>query len=90
MQGVSVRQLNSSAVNVSWSKFDYQDHIFYRVYYSSPDGQADFSGNSSWGVVGQLQGQTQFQVVAMVTIQGVIFEGSRSKAVCTDGKFIVI
>ena len=84
VQGVSVRQLNSSAVNVSWSRFESQD-VFYRVYYSSPDGQSDFSGNSSWGVVDRLQGQTQFQVAAVVIIQGEPIEGLRSEVIYSNG-----
>ena len=75
---MSVRQLNSSAVNVSWSRFDSEDVFSYRVYYSSPEGQTDFSGNSSWGVVGRLQGQTRFQVVAVVVFQGMESLGDRS------------
>ena len=79
-----VRPLNSTAVNVSWSRLDSED-VFYRVYYSSPEGQADFSGNSSWGVVRRLQGQRMFQVVAVVNIQGLDTEGLRSEETCTDG-----
>ena len=76
-----VRQLNSSAVNVTWTRLDSQD-VFYRVYYSSPDGQADFNGNSSWGVVGRLQGQTRFQVAALITVNGVTSEGVKSQMTC--------
>ena len=83
---MSVRQLNSSAVNISWSRLESED-VSYRVYYFSPDGHADFSGNSSWGVVGQLQGQTQFQVVAFIMIHGHDSEGPRSDIFCTNGKF---
>ena len=79
-----MRQLNSSAVNVSWSRFDSED-VFYRVYYWSPPGQAEFSGNSSWGVIARLQGQTQFEVAAVVIIQGVPTEGLRSETVCSGG-----
>ena len=86
---MTVRQLNNSAVNISWSRFESQD-VFYRVYYSSPDGQTDFSGNSSWGVVDRLQGQTQFQVAAVVIIQGVPTEGLKSETACPGGgRFIV-
>lgn len=83
VQDVSVRQLNITAVNVSWSRLDSED-VFYRVYYSSPEGQVEFSGNSSWGVVRRLQGncQTKFQVVAVVNIQGLDIEGMRSGIVC--------
>ena len=82
---MSVRQLNSSAVNISWSRFNSED-VFYRVYYRSPPGQADFPGNSSWGVLNRLQsGQTQFQVAAVVIIQGVPMEGERSETTCPNG-----
>ena len=81
---MSVQQLNSLAVNVSWTRLISED-VFYRVYYSSPDGQADFSGNSSWGVVGRLRGQTMFQVVAVVNIQGIVTEGDRSPVSCAGG-----
>ena len=75
---MSVRQLNSSAVNVSWSRFNSED-VLYRIYYWSPPGQVDLPGNSSWGVLNRLQpGQTQFQVAAVVIIQGVPMEGERS------------
>ena len=82
---MSVRQLNSSAVNVTWTRLDSQD-VFYRVYYSSPDGRADFNGNSSWGVVGRLQGQTMFQVAAVILVHGLTTEGMKSQTACTgDG-----
>ena len=82
---MSVKQLNSSAVNVSWTRFDSED-VFYRVYYWSPPGQADFPGNSSWGVLHRLQsGQTQFQVAAVAVIQGIQTEGLRSDTACPDG-----
>ena len=80
-----MRQLNDSAVNVSWSRFESED-IFYRVYYSSPDGRADFAANSSWGVISRLQqGQTQFQVAAVAIIQGLDSEGQKSATVCLNG-----
>ena len=80
---MSVKQLNSSAVNVSWTRFDSED-VFYRVYYLSPPGQADFPGNSSWGVLDRLQpGQTQFQVAAVAVIQGIQTEGPRSDIIAT-------
>ena len=81
-----MKQLNSSAVNVSWTRFDSED-VFYRVYYSSPPGQADFPGNSSWGVIHRLQpGQTQFQVAAIAVIQGIQTEGQRSDVIATTGR----
>ena len=86
---MSVRQLNSSAVNVSWTRLNSED-VFYRVHYSSPDGQADFSGNSSWGVVGRLRGQTMFQVVAVVNIQGIVTEGDRSPVACITGISLIL
>ena len=81
VQGVSVRQLNSSAVNISWSRLDSED-VFYRVYYFNPDGQVDFNSSSSWGIVKRVNSETQFQVVALVFIQGQLTEGQRSDLVC--------
>ena len=83
---MSVRQLNSSAVNVTWTRLDSQD-VSYRVYYSSPDGYADFSGNSSWGVVGRLQGQTRFQVAAVIFVHGHTTEGMKSQTSCVIGTY---
>ena len=81
VHGVSLRQLNSSAVNVSWSRLDSED-VFYRVYYFNPDGQVDFNSSSSWGIVRGVNSGTQFQVVALVFNQGRLIEGQRSKLVC--------
>ena len=87
---MSVKQLNSSAVNVSWTRFDSED-VFYRVYYWSPPDQADFPGNSSWGVIHRLQpGQTQFQVAAVAVIQGIPTEGLRSDIIATTGRQITL
>ena len=68
-------------MNVSWSRLDSED-VFYRVYYFNPDGQVDFNSSSSWGIVRGVNSGTQFQVVALVFIQGRLSEGQRSELVC--------
>ena len=71
-------------MNVSWSRLDSED-VFYRVYYFNPDGQVDVNSSSSWGIVKRVTSETQFQVVALVFIQGQLSEGQRSDLVCLDG-----
>ena len=84
VQGVSLRQVNNSAVNISWSRLNSED-VSYRVYHFNPNGQATFSGNSSWGVVRGVDSQTQFQVVAIANVQDQDTEGQRSELVCIGG-----
>ena len=80
---MSLTEVNSSAVNISWSRLNSED-VSYRVYHFNPDGQATFSGNSSWGVVRRVNSQTQFQVVAVAIVQEQDIEGQRSELVCID------
>ena len=73
MQGVIVRSLNSGAMNVSWQRLPSQDIVYYKVYYSG--GSVLFPGRSSWGVV---EGGGQFEVAAVVIVNGQQMEGERS------------
>ena len=73
MQGVVVRSLNSGARNVSWQRLSSQDIVYYKVYFSG--GSALFPGRSSWGVV---EGGGQFEVAAVVIVNGREVEGERS------------
>ena len=88
IQGVSLRQVNNSAVNVSWSRLNSED-VSYRVYHFNPDGQATFNGNSSWGIVRGVDSQTQFQVVAIANVQDQDREGQRSELVCIGGSKLI-
>ena len=73
MQGVVVRSLTSGAMNVSWQRLSSQDIVYYKVYYSG--GSVLFPGRSSWGVV---EGGGQFEVAAVVIVNGQQVEGERS------------
>ena len=78
MEGVGVQFLNATAVNVSWQRLPSQDVDYYKVYYSRTGGEGSvlFPGGSSWGVV--LRGGEQFEVAAMVIVNGRQEEGERS------------
>ena len=73
MQRVVVRSLTSGAMNVSWQRLPSQDIVYYKVYYSG--GSVLFPGRSSWGVV---KGGEQFEVAAVVIVNGQQVEGERS------------
>ena len=77
MEGVVVRFLNPTAVNVSWQRLPSQDVDYYKVYYSRTGGEGSelFPGGSSWGIV---RGGEQFEVAAVVIVNGRLEEGERS------------
>ena len=76
-----VRSLNSGARNVSWQRLSSQD-VYYKVYFS--EGSVAFPGRSSWGVV---EGGGQFQVAAVVIVNGREVEGERSTPAGVSNSF---
>ena len=67
-------------MNVSWQRLPSQDIVYYKVYYSG--GSLLFSGSSSWGVV---EGGRQYEVAAVVIVNGQQVEGQRSMSAMPAG-----
>ena len=67
-------------MNVSWQRLPSQDIVYYKVYYSG--GSVLFPSRSSWGVV---EGGGQFEVAAVVIVNGQQVEGERSTPATTAG-----
>ena len=75
-----IRSLNSGAQNVSWQRLSSQDIVYYKVHFSG--GSVRFPSRSSWGVV---EGGEQFEVAAVVIVNGREVEGERSTPATSVG-----
>ena len=80
VRGVRTTPLDAVSVNVSWMKLDSHDITSYRVYFyldANSKEYSSFPGISSSGVIDGLEqeGQYQFQVVGVVIVNGLEYEG---------------